>query len=296
MNAVALCTDSSALFPAGVAERLGIIVVPIAISLEGAPFDEAETPLDDFYTRVGEGARVTTSQPSPGEFLDAYTVAAETGSEEVISLHLDARISGTARSAELAARQAPIPVTVVDSKTVSFGVGLCVRAAARAIAGGASALQATGAARCVSSELRNVFVAHGGQSGRLPDEVGWSLLEFAEGAIEPRAACAGLDEAVEAMDGRVFEESGELRAAVGHADASTEAAADALALSLESQTHVVNVERYRVGAAVGAHTGPLSFGAFWWPSPPAGRRGYSRREATRSGSAAGQRTTENRAT
>ena len=43
-------------------------------------------------------------------------------------------------------------------------------------------------------------------------------------------------------------------------------AADALAVLLASSPRVIGVERYRVGAAVGAHTGPLSFGAFWWPS------------------------------
>jgi hypothetical protein len=57
-----------------------------------------------------------------------------------------------------------------------------------------------------------------------------------------------------------------VRAAVGHAAASTDPAADALAGSLASLAQVVGVERYRVSAAVGAHTGPLSFGAFWWPS------------------------------
>jgi len=68
------------------------------------------------------------------------------------------------------------------------------------------------------------------------------------------------------MARRVFAEDGEVRAAVGHAAAATEAAADALTLAVESLTHVESVERYRVGAAVGAHTGALGFGAFWWPS------------------------------
>jgi fatty acid-binding protein DegV len=42
MRVVAICTDSSALFPAGVAERLGVIVVPIAITLDDAPFEEQD--------------------------------------------------------------------------------------------------------------------------------------------------------------------------------------------------------------------------------------------------------------
>ncbi len=266
MSVVAICTDSSALFPTGVAERLGIIVVPIAIALDGDAFDEQGKTLDDFYARLSDGAQVTTSQPSPGAFLDAYAGAAAGGAREVVSIHLDARVSGTASSAELAAREATIPVTVVDTRTVSFGVGLCVRAAADALAAGATVREAVGAARVVSAALRNVFVVHSGPAGRLPATRGWSLLEFVEGKAEPVGACDSIGEAIDAMVGRVLAEHGPVRAAVGHAAASTEAAADALAGSLASLARVVRVERYRVGAAVGAHTGPLSFGAFWWPS------------------------------
>jgi fatty acid-binding protein DegV len=265
MSSVAICTDSSALFPAGVAEKLGAIVVPVAVIVDGRPYDEREVPVDDFYARLAWGARVTTSQPSPGEFLDAYANAATRGADEVLSIHLDARISGTVASAELAARDAEIPVTVVDAGTASFGVGLCARAAADAVAGGASAVEAAEAARAVGT-LRNVFVARSGPTGRLPASEGWALLELVEGKIEPRSGSADLAEAIEAMVGEVFHDERSLRAAVGHAGAATEAAADALALSLEGLVHVEEVERYRVGPAVGAHTGPLSFGVFWWPS------------------------------
>lgn len=261
---VAICTDSSALFPDGVAETLGVIVVPIAVSLDGRSFDVRDDEVDDFYSRLTEGAQVTTSQPSPGKFLEAYHRAAAEGAGEVLSIHLDGRVSGTASSAELAGREAPVHVTVVDTRTVSFGVGVCVRAAAGAIAAGASASRAAAAAARVGATLRNVFVAYVGPTGRLPATPGWSLLEFAEGKAEPLGARDTIDEAIEAMTTRVFEDRA-VHAAVGHAGAATEAGAEALALSLASLSNVVDVERYRVGPAVGAHTGALSFGAFWWP-------------------------------
>ena len=268
MSRVAICTDSSALFPHGVVARLGVTVVPIAITLDGAPFEERDDTLDDFYARLRAGAKVTTSQPSPWAFLAAYRHAAAGGASEVLSIHLDARVSGTLGSAELAARDAPIPVRAVNTSTVSFGVGLCVRAAAEALADGGSAAEATRVAVSAGSLLRNVFVAHSGPPGRLPRASGWSLLEFAEGRAVPSAAGDGLSGALEAMAARVGggEGEGPLRVAVGHASSSMEHAADALALALASMPHVVDVERYRVGPAVGAHTGGLSFGAFWWPA------------------------------
>jgi len=266
MSRVAICTDSSALFPDGVADCLGVTVVPIAITLDGRPFEERADTVDDFYARLRAGARVTTSQPSPGAFLAAYADAAAGGAAQALSIHLDARVSGTLRSADLAAPEAPIPVSVVDTRTVSFGVGVCVRAAVEALESGASAAEAAVAAGVAGAELRNVFVAHASPRGRLPEESGWSLLEFADGEAVPSVACQGLSAVIEVMAARVFDEEGPLRVAVGHAASSMEPAADALALSVASMPHIVDVERYRVGPAVGAHTGALSFGAFWWPS------------------------------
>lgn len=270
MSAAALCTDSSALFPDGLAARLGVTVVPIATTLDDGPFDEDDDGLDDFYARLAAGARVTTSQPSPGAFLTAYGDAAESGASEVLSIHLDARVSGTLDSAKLASREAPIPIRVVDTRTVSFGVGLCVRAAAAALAAGGSAADAVAAAVTIGPTLGNVFVAHAGPRGRLPHVSGWSMLELTEGRAVPGAACDDLSEAIEAMAARVLHTKGQLRVAVGHAAPSTEPAADALASSLDRMPQVVEVERYRVGAAVGAHTGGLSLGAFWWPSSRTG--------------------------
>jgi len=265
MSAV-VCTDSSALFPDGVAERLGVTVVPIAITLDDAPFDERDSGIDDFYARISAGERVTTSQPSPGEFLDVYSALAAGGASEVLSIHLDARVSGTTGSAELAAREAPIRVTVVDTHTVSFGVGLCVRTAAQALGAGASLPEAASLAGAVGTGQRNVFVAHQGPPGRLPDAAGWAVLEFVHGAARPIGVRDNIGEAIDAMLASVLAEELPLRAAVGHAGAATERAADALALSLAGASQIVEVERYRVGAAVGAHTGPFSFGVFWWPA------------------------------
>jgi DegV family protein with EDD domain len=264
---VAICTDSSALLPAGVADHLGVIVVPIAITLDGRSIGASAEDVDEFYSRLSEGAQATTSQPSPGEFLEAYARAQADGAEEVLSIHLDGRVSGTVRSAELAAREAPIPVSVVDARTVSYGVGVCVRAAAEAIATGARAADAAASARRVGATLRNVFTVHAAPRGRLPGTPGWLVLEFGDGKTKPLGSCDNIGDATGAMTARLYREDRPVHVAVGHAAASTEPAADALARSLETLPSVVDVERYRVGPAVGAHTGPTSFGAFWWPDP-----------------------------
>ncbi len=137
MSGVVVCTDSSALLPAPEVARLGIEVVPIAIALDGDPA-RVDLGADEFYARLAAGPSVATSQPSPAAFAAVYAAAAAGGARSVLSIHLDERVSGTAGSAGSAARDAPIPVLVVAVETVSFGVGVCTRAAAGALVAGAT--------------------------------------------------------------------------------------------------------------------------------------------------------------
>jgi len=263
-RAAVVCTDSSALLTEDDVARLGIEVVPIGIVLDGERM-QGDLETDGFYARLSAGATVATSQPSPAEFAAVYEAAAVRGEQSVISIHLDERVSGTAGSAELAAREASIPVNVVAAKTVSFGVGICARAAAEALAAGASPRVATKLARRLCSTVRNVFVAPGAPGGRVSRPAGWTVLAFADGQTQPLATCAGVVEAVDLMVEHILASSQPIRAAVGHAAAVSERAADDLAAKLASSASVRELERYRVGPAVGAHTGPFSFGAFWWP-------------------------------
>jgi len=222
--------------------------------------------VDDFYARLRGGAVATTSQPSPAEFVEAYERAAVAEAEAVVSIHLDARVSGTVSAAGLAAVAAPVPVTVVDTGTVSFGVGICVRAAAAVVAAGGSAKEAALAAIALGSRLENAFVAPRTSGGRIPATSDWALWTFANGAATPVSESSGIDEAVDRISTRVLLSDRPISVAVGHAAREVEAAADELAHQLVRSSLVLAVERYRVGPAVGAHTGPDSFGAFWWPA------------------------------
>jgi fatty acid-binding protein DegV len=266
VSRVALCTDSSSLLSSAAAATLGVDVVPVPVTLDGEPFDEGMSSLDWFYERLRAGAVATTSQPSPAHFVRAYERAADRGAETVVSIHLDSRVSGVVSSAEAAALASPIPVTVVDTKTVSFGVAACVRTAAQAAARHDSAGDAVMAASRLGTRMQNAFVALGGPGGRVPTVGGWMLFRYAEGAASPVWECASVAEAVERIASLVLRGDRQVTAAVGHAGRALETTADLLAQRLESADSVRAVERYRVGASVGAHTGSDSFGAFWWPT------------------------------
>ena len=271
----ALCTDSSSLLSAAAAAELEVDVVPIAVALDGEPF---EGSTDAFYARVRAGETATTSQPSPGDFLDAYERAATSGAASVLSLHLDRRVSGVSESAVLAAREATLPVRVVALPTVSYGVGLCVRAASAVLRGGGGVTHAAADAERIAATLDNAFVARAASGGRVSGEEGWTLLRFTAGAASPVRACSarrrGRDDD-SSHPGRTTR-SRRRRAC----RSELEAAADRLAHDLVDAA-VAAVERYRVAPSVGAHTGPDSFGAFWWPAPRSRSRRSRRPSATR---------------
>ena len=265
MRSLALCTDSSAQLPAALVTALGLEVVPISIAVDELAFDEPDLDVDAFYAAIGARGRAATSQPSPGRFAEAYAAAHARGDSEVVSIHVGSQISGTVGSAEIAAREAPLPVTVVDTGTASFGVGICVLAAAEAIAAGASALEVADVIEKLVPSIGNVFVAPTAPGGRIPASAGIPVLSFVAGRAETLAPTRSLEQSAEIMAAHVGSRSGPLRAAVGHASVATAAAADALADTLDRSEAIVEVMRYRVRPSVGAHTGSLTFGAFWWP-------------------------------
>lgn len=251
--------------PPWLAADLGVSVAPCAVTIDGRSFEEGvDLEVDGFYAHLEHGARATTSQPSPGSFALLYEAAADAGATHALSIHVDERVSGAVGAATLAARDAPVPVTVVDSGTASFGVAICLIAAAESLAAGGTVAQAIEHLHAVVAGIGNVFVAVGAPAGRLSIMPGMPLLSFVEGATRPFGSATDLDHAAEAMARYISEQGEGLRVAVGHAAGETRPAADALAEALAESETAVEVIRYRIGPSVGAHTGPLSFGAFWW--------------------------------
>lgn len=272
MTRVGLCTDSSSQLAAADAASLGVEVVPIVVVVDEEELAEGEEiDADDFYARLASEPppRVTTSQPSPARFATAYEALAGRGAEEILSVHVDGNLSGTLNAARIAAAEAPVPVTLVDSKATSFGVGACVLAAARALAEGVGVDGAAEVVARVSASLGNVFVlGQAAEGGRLrgagAGARGVPVLTFGPSGPTVVATVLDGDSVVDAMARHIGAQPSPLSVAVGASDPSTFACADTLARELELEPAVREVLRYRVGPSVGVHTGPGTFGAFWW--------------------------------
>ncbi len=260
---VGLVTDSSSQLASSLAPE--VVVVPVAIVVDGEVADETSLDTDLFYDRLAAGAAVTTAAPGPGRFTLAYEELAARGATVVLSLHLDERVSGVVAAARLGAADASVPVRVVDTHQTSFGVAACVLEARRALAAGRDATDVERLVHELGPSVRNVFVAPGAPGGRVPD-TGLAVLSFAEGAAVWVGAATSEDEALAVMVAHVTGEPGPWRAAIGHAGHGAAAAAATLSERLVEVAEVVEVLRYRLGPSVGVHTGALSFGAVFWPA------------------------------
>src|SRR5699024_5695760 len=98
---------------------------------------------------------------SPTSFLDAYEAAAADGATEIISMHISGALSGTADSARSAAEHSPVPVHVVDSRTVAMDLGFAAVGAARDAAQGRDVAEVIERAerRCAASSVRLVVTS-----------------------------------------------------------------------------------------------------------------------------------------
>lgn len=141
MKKIGFVTDSTAYLPMDFQERFQIEVVSLVVNYGDKTIPEVELrdKLDEFYDWLRQTPDLpTTSQPSTGDFVKAYQRLAERV-DSIISVHISTGISGTARTAEVAAGMLPdLDITVIDSGVTSVGLYLILDAAARAAEAGQS--------------------------------------------------------------------------------------------------------------------------------------------------------------
>ena len=274
---IALVTDSASQIPPTLAERFGVRVVPVIITIDGNDYREGiDLNADDFWARFegGTSPDVTTSQPSPGDFRAVYEDAIAAGATEIVSVHVAADVSGTINSAHLAADLVTADVHVVDSGTASFGVSSCVWEAAAAIDAGGSAIDAAERAAKMAPNVGTSFIIQAldfaRQGGRfdfhLPDDAeGVIVLSGLGTAVEITGRGRSVDELCDQMAAHFTSDGVPVRAGVCLADAATLPFTEGIEERLRASDLVVDMVRYRVGPSIAAHTGPGTAGGFWWP-------------------------------
>ncbi|WP_222193247.1 DegV family protein [Modestobacter italicus] len=284
---VAVVTDSTAYLPPEVVDTLGIEVVPLYVVLAGRSGREGSdvTSAEVARSLAVRGGHVSTSRPTPGDFVAVYRRLLDGGAERIVSVHLSGELSGTWDAARLAAGQVGEHlVTVLDSRSAAMGTGFAVLAAARAAADGAPAAEVAGAARDTAAVTRTFFVVdtlehlrRGGRIGAAAALLGSALamkpvLHVTDGRVVALEKVRTSARAVNRLVQRAVDVAGDgaVAAAVHHLAAPERAQrlADQLTARLPRLTELHVSE---LGAAVGAHVGPGAVGVVIDPTPrPAG--------------------------
>lgn len=274
---IGLCTDSASQLPPELAARYGIEVVPLTIVVDDEEhLDGVDLDADGFYDRFSPQYRptVSTSHPSSGQFAVAYDDLADRGCTEILSVHMASSLSGTINAARLAAHGSSVPIRLIDTGTVSFGVSCCLWAAAEAIAAGAGIDEAGHIAESLAPMIGNVFVvgaldmvtAHGvAGTELLAGCEGIPLMTVRGGKVEVLERVTSMESAVRLMAAYLTGWGDNVRVALGRADRQADCLTAALRAQIRASNHVSEVIDFRIGPAVGAHTGPGTVGGFVFP-------------------------------
>ena len=283
---VAIVTDSTAYLPDSVVAAHSIQVVPLHVIVGGTEFSEGE---DITTAEVAAALRsfkpVSTSRPSPQSFLDAYENAAAGGADGIVSVHISADMSSTVESAHLAAQQSPVPVTVVDSRSLGLAMGYAVLSAAQLAEKGGSLEDVAAQARSRAEASTVVFyvdtlehLRRGGRIGSASAFLGSALaikpiLGLVDGHIRPlekvRTSSRALARLEELAVSAVEKAETAVDIAVHHLDSQSRAddLAGRLTARLEELPDDGDVRVVELGAVVGAHVGPGTIAVAVSPRP-----------------------------
>ena len=155
---VRIVTDSACDLSDAELEEWGIGMVPLSIRFGDEEFvDRTELSTDEFYRRLGESEHLPeTSAPAPGAFAAMFNKMAAEGASAVVCINLSEALSATIQSARTAAGSddVEIDVRVINSKSVTGGLGSIVLACAKAGRDGASVDDVVALAEDMSGRTR----------------------------------------------------------------------------------------------------------------------------------------------
>ncbi|MFD0680481.1 MULTISPECIES: DegV family protein [unclassified Paenibacillus] len=279
MSQIRIVTDSTADIPADLQEALGIEVIPLKVHFGMDTYrDQIDMSSEVFFENLTSAAVLpTTSQPSPVQFVETYKRMLDAADTSVISVHLSSGLSGTYQSAILAKSMMDdsADLTVIDSKSASYGFGSIVVAAAEAARAGQSKDEIINLIHSMRQQLKLYFLVDtleylqkGGRIGKAAALVG-SLLNIKpilsvsnEGTVYSVDKVRGQKKAMARIIELLKQDLGDkpLNITIAHA-----AALDSAELFNEMmlQNFVVKSTRYtQIGPVVGTHTGPGTVAVF----------------------------------
>jgi DegV family protein with EDD domain len=276
---VAVVTDGTSSMTQAMGQEHGLYVVPIYVMFGTQTYrDGVDLDAELFYRLLrGNKQLPTTSQPTVADFLQVYTELSDQV-EAIVSIHVSPKMSATLDSALAASRELPdVPIHVIDSRSVSMGLGMMAIAAARAAAAGQDATEVVRLVEGLIPKMNIFFTVEtleylhrGGRIGGATALLGSALsikpvLYVKDGQVEPlekpRTRKRAIGRLLDLMAERV-EASEAVHATVLQCDVPDDA--QALAEQVAARFHCVELLTAEAGPIIGTHAGPGTLGLVFY--------------------------------
>ncbi|MDQ6928835.1 MAG: DegV family protein [Actinomycetota bacterium] len=270
---IKIVTDSSCDLPIALAAENDIAVIPLAIRFgDEELFDRRDLTPKEFWERCASSPVLPeTAAPSPGSFEQVFRAAQNDGYDGVVCINLSSKLSATRDSALTGAKamEGGIPVNVVDSLSVTMGLGMIVLEAAEAASEGKDLEEVTAVAIDAARRTR-VYgtldtlenLKKGGRIGKAQSLIGSLLsikpiIEVKDGAVEPGPKQRTRARAFAWLAEQVTARPSVDKVAVIHGEAPD---VDKLIDMLAPQVPRDRVIVADLGAVIGTHAGPRCVG------------------------------------
>jgi DegV family protein with EDD domain len=269
---VRVVTDSACDLPGDLVARFGIEVVPLTIRFgEEELVDRHELGTDEFWRRLAESPVLPeTSAPSAGAFEEAFRKVVDDGASGVVCINLSSKLSATMQAAQVASKAVAddCPVEVIDSLSVSMGLGnLCLIAAHQAAEGASlPAIVADVTDRRERTKLFGTldtleFLKKGGRVGNARALLGSMLaikpvVELRDGVVEEAGKVRTRSKALRLLVDKVKEQPVEHLAVLHGSAPDVDELLDMLDPIMPRDDIVIG----QIGPVIGTHAGPRVIG------------------------------------
>ncbi len=270
-----IVTDSTSDLPQHIIDEYGIEVVPAVLVLDGQSYADGKgLSREKYYTRLpGMKQPPTTAAPSTGDFAERFQKLFDAGCDHILSIHAAVELTAIVSVARLAAHDFRERITVLDSGSLTLGLGFQVLAAAQAsmedlsLDGILEAIRSTRQRTKVLAALDTMEYLR--RSGRVPGAVATlggllhikPIVELLNGEVKPIGAVRTTRQAGERIYNALRELGPLERLAILHTNAEHRARQllDEL-METVSQSIPRDILMVNVTTVIGTHVGPNGLG------------------------------------
>ena len=137
---IKIIVDSTSDIPTELIKKFGVDVVPLTVNFDDNCYlDKIEITSQEFFKRLSEAENLpTTSQASPGQFMEVFEKALADGNE-ILGIFISSKFSGTFDSARMAKDMINSDkIHIIDSQTACLGISLLILEAVKLVNSGLS--------------------------------------------------------------------------------------------------------------------------------------------------------------